>query len=217
MTELAKLIHQERSIRISALQNPNPAQLRTLLEFKLESAEITDVGDWINFAFDIEYQHPGLDPLAYLMHPLRVAVLYLNNITIPSTEGVILALLHNLLEVSTFTPAAMEELLGKSIAENIETLTVDRKKQWDWSYKESYYDRILHSHEMVGQVKIIDKLDNLYTLCLNPDDEIRQRYLAEVERWIVPMSKKLMPASVELLIDLVKETRNTGYRPINAI
>ncbi len=208
-------IDQQRSIRIAQLRQPEPEKLRNLLELKLAAASISDAEHWIDFAFGIDYKHVGLSSQTYLMHPLRVAILNLESVEFPSKNGFVLALFHNILEVSTLTLPHLKELFGKTIAESIETLTVDRTRQWDWSYKQSYYNGILQSEDWVGQVKIVDKLDNLYTLFLNPDAQIRDKYLAEVERWIIPMAEQLLPTVVNLLIDLTKETRNREYGAID--
>lgn len=208
-------IDQQRSIRIAQLRQPEPEKLRNLLELKLAAAGISDAEHWIDFAFGIDYKHVGLSSPAYLMHPLRVAILNLESVEFPSKNGFVLALFHNILEVSTLTLPRLKELFGKTIAESIETLTVDRTRQWDWSYKQSYYNGILQSEDWVGQVKIVDKLDNLYTLFLNPDAQIRDKYLAEVERWVIPMAEQLLPAVVNLLIDLTKETRNREYGAVD--
>lgn len=208
-------IDQQRSIRIAQLRQPEPEKLRNLLELKLAAAGISDAEHWIDFAFGIDYKHVGLSSPTYLMHPLRVAILNLESVEFPSKDGFVLALFHNILEVSTLTLPRLKELFGKTIAKSIETLTVDRTRQWDWSYKQSYYNGILQSEDSVGQVKIVDKLDNLYTLFLNPDAQIRDKYLAEVERWIIPMAEQLLPAVVNLLIDLTKETRNREYGAVD--
>ena len=210
-------INQQRSIRIAHLRQPEPEKLRNLLELKLADAGISDTEHWIDFAFGIDYKHVGLRSLAYLMHPLRVAILNLENAEFPSKNGFVLALFHNVLEVSTFTLPRLEELFGKTIAESIEILTVDRTRQWDWSYKQSYYNGILQSQDWVGQVKIVDKLDNLYMLCLNPDAQIRDKYLTEVERWVIPMAEKLLPTAVNLLVNLTRETRNMEYGAVNLV
>ena len=36
-------------------------------------------------------------------------------------------------------------------------------------------------------LKVFDKLDNIYSLCLNPNDEVRIRYLKEIREYIVPI------------------------------
>lgn len=172
---------------------------------------------WINSAFDIDYKHPGINSLAYILHPLRVAKIYLDKVVNPTKEGVILAIFHNALEVSYLTQKHLEALVGWRLAEDIKILTVDRKMQWDWSYKKAYYEGISLAQPRVGQVKIIDKLDNLFTLCLNPDPQIRELYIIEIERWIIPLAKVLVPTIYELLTDLVVESRLKGYCPINTL
>ena len=216
LTMKPNLISEERLARLSALKIPDPLSLLASLEIALEAKNILGLEPWIATAFNMNYNHPGQDSSTYFLHPLRVAKLYVENVVNPTKEGVILAIFHNALEVSTLTEKDLEDLLGRELAEDIKILTVDRKRQWDFSYKESYYAGIAKVELRVGQVKINDKLDNLYTLCLNPDSQIRENYLVEIERWIIPIAKTLVPTIHELLLALIVDNRKIGYRSIKS-
>lgn len=215
MIKHENIINQERLARLSALKMPDPISLRASLEVELRAKNILGTEGWINSAFQIDYKHSGINSLTYLQHPLRVAKIYLDNVVNPTKEGIILAIFHNALEASSLTQKHLEDLVGLRLAEDVKTLTVDRERQWDWSYKTFYYERISLAQPRVGQVKIIDKLDNLFTLCLNPDPQIRELYIIEIERWIIPLAKVLVPTIYELLTDLAAESRLKGYCPIS--
>ena len=56
--------------------------------------------DALTFSCSLEYFHEGLSKESYLAHPIRVALLALKYIDFASSDSVILALLHNLYEVT---------------------------------------------------------------------------------------------------------------------
>ena len=145
------------------------------------------------FANQLDYHHPGLDKSVYLMHPLRVAQMYVSMSGQPVAEGVVTALLHNVLEVSGSHAGDIVKHTGEHVAKALALLTVNRDLQWNDDYKKAYYQNICDSELYVRQVKAFDKLDNLYLLCLNPSEQIRHMYLREIEKWIIPMVEKDLP------------------------
>ena len=207
-------IENERSRRIRFLRNVDGS---TVAEFeqrvKQLDLEKTVRQAW-QFARSLDYHHEGLSKDAYLAHPLRVALLYLDLVGDIDPLGLKLALLHNVLEVSGMPPDALARELGRQLAQAIEVLTVDRSQQWDDDYKESYYRRIAESPLFVRQVKVLDKLDNLYILCLNPSDEIRGRYLREIEHWVLPLSRDAIPEISNYISDLVEDNHIVGHIPL---
>jgi hypothetical protein len=67
-------------------------------------------------------------------------------------------------------------------------------------------------------VKIVDKLDNLFVLGLNPDASVRKKYLAEIEDFVLPMAAATLPRLITYMRDLVQDCRLTGFieRPVAA-
>ena len=90
-------------------------------------------------------------------------------------------------------------------------MTVDRILQWDKSYKRDYYERIRSASIECRVVKIIDKLDNLFLIGINPDEEVRDKYLLEIEQYILPMAKIDLPDVFTYLKDLIAESRHLGF------
>lgn len=189
----------------------------TLAEFERRVGQLgldESVDQAWQYARSLDYHHEGLSKEAYLAHPLRVALLYLDLVSEYDPLGLRLALLHNVLEVSGMPLDALTRDLGQRLAEAIEVLTVDRSLQWDDSYKDSYYSRISESPLFVQQVKVLDKLDNLFTLCLNPSDEIRGMYLREIERWVLPLSRYAVPEISDYIVGLIEDNRHVGHVPL---
>lgn len=188
-------IQAEREHRLRLIKTPDVVlDLETEFNSRMHGHAHYEIAHhaW-QFANLLDYHHPGLDKSVYLMHPLRVAQMYLSLSEKPVAEGVVTALLHNVLELSGSHAGDIVKHAGENVAKAVELLTVNRDLQWDDDYKTAYYQNIYSSELYVRQVKALDKLDNLYMLCLNPSDQIRHMYLREIEKWVVPMVEKDLP------------------------
>jgi (p)ppGpp synthase/HD superfamily hydrolase len=168
------------------------------------------------FAKEIKYRHVGLTSDIYFSHPLRVSALTtLISGTQDASIGVI-ALLHNVLEVSDVSVDILSEIFGAEVSNQIEALTVDRDVQWDRTYKEGYYSKLMACPFSARVVKIVDKLDNLFVLGLNSDASVRKKYLAEIEDFVLPMAETTLPRLITYMRDLVQDCHLTGFieRPV---
>ena len=161
-----------------------------------------------DFSRKINYRHEGLSSEIYFSHPLRVASLATILSEMRSIDYPILGLLHNIIEVSNVSKAVLSLHFGDLIAEQIETLTVDRSLQWDKAYKKDYYKRINNQPHSCRLVKIIDKFDNLFLLYTNPNKEIKKKYLQEIENYIQPMVSKDSPQIEDYFTKLVDHCKN---------
>ena len=173
----------------------------TLKSFGNSNKEI--LNETYNFSINIDTNHKGLSKTAYFSHPLRVAsyAAFLTGFKSPSFP--ILGLIHNIFEVSDIDYENIKKKFGSSIAEQIRILTVDRNKDWDSSYKKKYYETICSQPVSCRIIKILDKFDNLFILNLNPNEEIKKKYLLEVEKYIIPMAKKDLTSLHKKLKEIV--------------
>ncbi len=114
--------------------------------------------------------------------------------------------------------ATLSETFSRGISSQIESLTVDRNVQWDRTYKAGYYGKLLAGPPSARVVKIVDKLDNLFVLGINPDVSVREKYLAEIEDFVLPMTEASLPWLSAYMWDLVRDCRSTGFieRPLAA-
>lgn len=204
----------ERKRRLAGLQEPDPYAMvlwgRAIAAMH-DDSERDRLTLALKFAKEIQYQHEGLASEVYFSHPLRVAAL---SILISGGEKAdlgILAVLHNVLEVSDVTPEMLARNFGPEISRQIVRLTVNRDIEWDQTYKANYYRELIEGPQDSRTVKIIDKLDNLFLLGLNPDDEVKKKYLAEIERFIVPMTQLTLPHLEAYLLLLIADCRMTGF------
>ncbi len=114
--------------------------------------------------------------------------------------------MHNCLETTKTDYKLLINLFGKKIINEIKILTVNRKKQWSRIYKNNYYKKINNSSKNVRLVKIFDKLDNLFILNKNPNQDIKNKYLDEIQRYITPMIKIYISFLLQYFNGLIKDT-----------
>lgn len=204
-------MQEEREARLASLRQDgcevgevfNDALARLPTE---DHASLIEV---FEFAKSLDYQHPGLAPTAYLAHPVRVMSLVVRLHRPYSFRATALALVHNALEVTSLTEREVSEQLGAEFASALSALTVNRADTSRESVAR-YYAVLNEAPEWVRVVKVLDKLDNLFVLGLNPDAGVRSQYLADVEEYVRPLAESSIPALVPYLDDLISDCRVQG-------
>lgn len=207
-------IDDERKLRLEALKSEGKGAKSSFLKCfkeKFNGDEYHKVLSAYYFAVNTDYDHVGLSSDTYLVHPLRVAEMVLGLYESVDRDTVIIALLHNVLEVGSTNVNELNEKFGSQVSNSIRLLTVDRKQQWDQKYKEDYYRRINAGYKGMKIVKVLDKLDNIFMLGLNPDRKIRTAYLEEINRYIVPLAESELPTVVDYLKKLSDNAKQVGY------
>lgn len=205
-----------RAERVAHLREPS-SRARRELDEALAKADVAEHGAAVVcYAESLPYHHPGQDRTTYLAHPFRVGRLFLDYVGPITEEGVSTALLHNVLEVTPTAPSEIASRWGEAVADALVRLTIDRTRQNDSAYLDGYYGGIAAGPSFVGATKVLDKVDNLYTLCLNPDDDVRERYLHDIEVRLLPLARATLPAAAPLVASLVEENRRIGHRPLES-
>ncbi|PQA76608.1 HD domain-containing protein [Rhodoferax sp. TS-BS-61-7] len=207
-------IRLERMRRLMGLLEPDPHALvlwKRAMAALHDDAERSRLAHAFRFAKGLKYHHVGLTSDIYFSHPLRVAALAILISGARDAGTGVLAVLHNVLEVSDVSVDILSETFGSDISNQIETLTVDRDVQWDKTYKEGYYGGLVAGPLSVRVVKIVDKLDNLFVLGLNPDASVREKYLAEIEDFVLPMTEASLPSLTAYMRNLVQDCHSTGF------
>ena len=92
----------------------------------------------------------------------------------------------------------------------VEVLTIDRNQEHMHDYLLDYYENIKFD-EAALVVKLADKIDNIFTLCLNNDSNKRERYLYVVEVYLLPIVKIKVPHFYNYLKDLIEDARQVGF------
>ncbi len=197
-------IENERTRRVKELESPNQNFSLLLDDFSKvrNENEVKEITEFYHLLLSFEYSHPGLNKLAYMAHPIRVARLYISYCNNFRLDAFKLALAHNVIELTGINDEGTLPNTLKPIFHMIQKLTVDRAKQWDPNYKENYYEIISRSEEM-SVVKILDKIDNLYGLPSNPSKEIKLLYLHEIEKFVLPLASTFTPRLVDVIDNLL--------------
>jgi (p)ppGpp synthase/HD superfamily hydrolase len=208
-------IEIEISKRLNALENSeNDTFSEKIWNVGLKKLDYNEQQYLINilsFASSLDYHHPGLTTKVYLAHPIRVAgmAILFSQKTEKKIIGAI-SLLHNVLEVSSITYEKLESEVGPVVGSSIKTLTVERGLQDNTDYLNNYYNAIASTSHSLSIVKIVDKLDNLFLLGLNPDDAVRKRYLNEINNYILPLVKQFLPGLTHYFEKLVEFNEENG-------
>ena len=211
-------INTERNLRMNYLVKQNSDYLHSLEE-KVLSSESSDninlIIKGLNFAKEIEYEHPGQSKEVYLAHPFRVSCIYKDIVKPNKLDGILLAILHNIYEVTATNKSFCNKYFSKNICDAISILTIDRSLQNDKHYLEVYYKKISDSDDFVCQIKALDKLDNLFLLCLNPSESVRLNYLKEIEEFVLPIVKMHMSHLFDYYISVIDDVKKTGHFSID--
>lgn len=168
----------------------------------------------LDFGIELEYNHAGLTKEAYIAHPIRVATILSDVLGPVKHEDIIIALLHNVYEVGNTSKDVLLEKFGPIIESSIANLTVNRKIQWDQQYKDQYYQKLRDGYAGACRVKVVDKLDNIFLINLNSDEEIRKKYLDEIVKYVIPMAADFVPKVQPIFEKAVEWAISGGFRPV---
>lgn len=205
-------ITEERLLRFNHLRASAGSSLAEFLSALSKHQHLNNsIQVYYDFACNAEYNHPGLSKEQYLSHPLRVAKLALDELDDPTIPLVATCLLHNLKEVSTDAFNSFSQSAPREISQAIEVLTIDRNRTNDKSYIKSYYDLIAEAPNFVGIVKVFDKLDNMFLLCLNSDASIRNTYIEEIEEFLIPLATSRVSHLVSYIKALAEDCKEVGF------
>ncbi len=208
--EILKPIKFELKSRLDVLNTNDISREKVFWKRAIKGYE-DSLNNAYEFLNSISIDHDGLTREQYLAHCIRVSALgfYLSKIS-PEKVGII-GLIHNIMEISDVNHEDIIDHFGMEVYEGLSALKVDRKLQTDPDYLRKYYHNIANINSYLMNVKVVDKLDNLYLLGLNPNDKVRTRYLEEIKEYIVPLSRNMdgnLAVYIEKLIDY---NQNVGH------
>ncbi len=209
-TDFLKSIEAELNDRLHVL-NTNDIDREIQQWNEAIRAHESSMRDALDFLKSIHIDHVGLTEEQYIAHCLRTCILGLKFTNSNSEQVGVICLIHNVLEISDVEEERIEKHFGKEILDGLITLKVDRDQQKDPEYLKAYYKGIADLNPYLKTVKVVDKLDNLYMLGLNPNDEVRERYLKEIQEYIVPFAAEIDSDLGELIEDLIVYNKKVGH------
>jgi (p)ppGpp synthase/HD superfamily hydrolase len=157
-----------------------------------------------DFAEEIEYKHIGLTPKEYFIHPLRVSAMAGILAESDRLPVMTVGLLHNIYEISIPDEEEIISKYGDEINTMLRSLAIDRTRQGDSNYLSEYYESIRNFPKSIGMIKVIDKIDNLYSLNITASKAEGVNYLSEAKNYVVPLCDFLCPQISETLIDILQ-------------
>jgi (p)ppGpp synthase/HD superfamily hydrolase len=203
----------ERSKKMTSLcsdSSYSEADFVTILNaFNRKEPEINKA---LNYAKTLDFSKNHLKS-SYLSHPLRLASFLVQIYPDINSDYIVIALLHNVPETTEITSGEITKIFGDTVGSGIETLVVNRKAKFS-TIQESYYNELFAKGTSLILVKLIDKIDNLFVLCLNPDDVVRKEYIEEIKEKLLPFAYKYNANLGQYLDSLLAATTTLGYSKI---
>jgi len=126
----------------------------------------------------------------YILHPMRVGLILLNELGITNTEPIIIALLHDVMEDSDITEAEIEARFGAEVVHAVKTLT--KPKNDDMPKEERnrrYMENLAKADRVIQRIKLSDRLDNVRGLHRSPDVSKRREYWRETRDVYLPFAR----------------------------
>lgn len=165
---------------------------RTLIEQALHLAEEVHRDSVRNHSSQVT-----CTPAPFIVHPLRVALILIEELKIIHPEPVSAALLHDVVEHSRgkYSTFHLEKRFGRNVALMVSCVTrpapdelIPRKQQM-----QVFHDRIAQSAKYTRIVKLAERLDNLRDLFACEDQESRCAYLCETIDTYLPIAANTDP------------------------
>jgi (p)ppGpp synthase/HD superfamily hydrolase len=205
---------EEYSLRHANYENriSRAEELWSYLAKKSNNEHVLELNKLRNYIEKVQFTHLGFSQKDYFLHILRVASMA----GIVNTDYRILStkmgFLHNIYEVTNLDSSQISLEFGNEIKEILNILKIDRKLQNNYTYLEVYYEEIYKLPFNLGVVKVLDKLDNLYSLNDTATSEMKENYLLEIDTYVVPLCKKVAPQILPTLSDTINKVKTL---PVN--
>jgi len=201
-------IEDERAEKMRSLTTDFSYAERRFLEALPPARPNDRLLEALKFAKSLNFSKSSLKS-SYLSHPFRVATFLIKLSPKAADEALIAALLHNVLETTTLTIDAVP--FGAEVGKIITTLTVDRTRPFG-EIESAYYARLAETGADALLIKLLDKMDNLFTLCLNSNNAIRAGYTAEIRARLMPFAAAFNPGLGAYLAALLDDADAVGFR-----
>ncbi|MDQ1353634.1 MAG: HDc protein, partial [Acidobacteriota bacterium] len=134
------------------------------------------------------------DGVEYVIHVYRVTLSLILEFGESSSEFILAALLHDILEDTGYTCEEMTKAFGDAVTRLVESITrregENRPAKGD-RIQDKYFEKIIKSGVNSIKLKLADKLDNIRDALNHPKFEKRRMYVRECQTVFLPLIKKL--------------------------
>ncbi|MFJ2937284.1 HD domain-containing protein [Streptomyces sp. NPDC087219] len=137
----------------------------------------------------------------YLEHPLAIITLLATEIRVSQVETLLLALLHDALEVAPESEALLVQHLGAPFTGRLRAMTADHRleqrpkaggDETRWRFKQT----ALPPDDLL--VRLADRVHNLRDLAASPNLDRRRRFLQSLEDFYLPLASAARDLSPHL-------------------
>lgn len=200
---------EEYSLRHADYKNKisRAEELWSYLAKKTNNEHVLELNKLRNYIEKVQFTHLGFSQRDYFLHILRVAsiagIINYDHHILTTKVG----FLHNIYEVTDLDSSQISLQFGNKVEKIIDILKIDRKLQNNHAYLERYYGKIHKLPFKLGIVKVLDKLDNLYSLNDTATSERKVNYLLEIDTYVVPLCKKVAPQILPILSDTINKVK----------
>jgi (p)ppGpp synthase/HD superfamily hydrolase len=130
----------------------------------------------------------------YINHPLRVALILIEELNIYDVDLICAALLHDILEKNGNSCISGEQLrkeFGDNIYSIVYALTKPKIRNEDkLKMLKEYFQNIANGSESIRYIKLADRLDNIRGMKNLIHKDKMLRYKLETQKYIVPIAEK---------------------------
>ncbi len=191
----------------SAIYNINFDEfLETLLALKPQTnyRDIKRAYDFAKLIHQGQFRDEGTP---YISHPLRVAYYLIRYFRVFDEEVIAGALLHDVLEdCPRVTIESLKKIFGARIAFYVYLLTKPAEDLLEPRQRIlQYQHQLLEAPEEVKLIKLLDRLDNLFSLPLSPDPGKIEKYIKETLYLYIPLARQSHPGLAVNIFRQVKK------------
>jgi GTP diphosphokinase / guanosine-3',5'-bis(diphosphate) 3'-diphosphatase len=145
---------------------------------------------------DGQFRKPKTEPPhnrdPYIIHPMRVALILLEEVGINSPELIAAALLHDVVEDSegSITIENLESEFGNEVANIVGLLSKPGYSKEVARHEQLavYHKNIAEAPEQIRTVKLADRLDNMREALLTNERKFQMKYLNETREIYLPLA-----------------------------
>ena len=171
-----------------------------------------------------EYRRPSVASpkrgLPYIVHPMRVCTIMLDELENKDPVGIIGSLLHDVIESNRkdIGVSDIENLFGRPVAMIVSVLTappqpLNETEEQRRSRKNIYYQRIRQASVISRLVKLADRLDSVREAPLWLDQELKLLYLKETRNIYLPIAEDTDSYLSEQLFEACQELEEAIKNP----
>jgi len=172
--------------------------------------------------FRMPYKHDPPARSPFIVHPMRVALILLEELNITHREVLSAALLHDVVEDSDppITTHDLEQKFGRNVALIVSIITrpapdkaIARQQQL-----ETYYGRIAKANTYSRIIKLAERLDNLRDLLAVDNPDFQKEYLIQTWEVYMPIAQvtdhRLHASLLSVCREMEQVLTATGSSPV---